>query len=109
MLRFLAALAVCLTLCGGAAAQDMPALATLNAPDPLQPVPAPAEPAQAAGDSAGPGGPDDGPAKLGSLALRGVEAGTARTADLKSPSGAARPWCAQERRVGTGAGFCLVN
>lgn len=109
MPRFLAAPAVCLALCGAAAAQDMPALATLNAPDPLQPVSVPAAPAQAAGDSAGSGGPDAGPAKLGSLALRGVEAATARTADLKSPSGAARPWCAQERRVGTGAGFCLVN
>lgn len=109
MPRFLAAPAVCLALCGAAAAQDMPALATLNAPDPPQPVSVPAAPAQAAGDSAGSGGPDAGPAKLGSLALRGVEVATARTADLKSPSGAARPWCAQERRVGTGAGFCLVN
>lgn len=38
MIRFLAASAACLVLCGAAAAQDMPGLATLHPPDPAQPV-----------------------------------------------------------------------
>ncbi|MBN6824687.1 hypothetical protein JRF84_34590, partial [Methylobacterium organophilum] len=45
--------------------------------------------------------------------LRGTAADPAQTtASLRAPatgSGASKPWCAQERRVGTGQGFCLVN
>jgi hypothetical protein len=89
MLRFLAAPAACLALCGAAAAQDMPGLATLSPPDLAQ--------------------PDAGRASVASLTLRGADASPARTADLKSSPGPVKPWCAQERRVGTGAGFCLVN
>ncbi|MCJ2050512.1 hypothetical protein [Methylobacterium sp. J-070] len=96
MLRFLAAPAACLILCGTAAAQDMPGLATLSPPDLAQPATA----GEAATGSA-PRGAHDVRADLGSLALRGAEP--------KSPPGAPRPWCAQDRRVGTGTGFCLIN
>lgn len=124
MIRFLAAPAACLVLCGAAAAQDMPGLATLSPPDQVQPVAA--SPALPAPDRAvAPGsrpeaGPDQaalrpepGRAPLGSLTLRGTAADPAQTtASLRAPatgSGASKPWCAQERRVGTGQGFCLVN
>lgn len=102
MLRFLAAPAACLALCGAAAAQDMPGLATLSPPDLAQPAPAPGLPS-------GPASPDAGRAGVASLTLRGADPGPARTADLKTSPGPVKPWCSQDRRVGTGAGFCLVN
>ncbi|MGU3543467.1 hypothetical protein [Methylobacterium sp. A52T] len=107
MIRFLAASAACLVLCGAAAAQDMPGLATLSPPDPVQPVAA--SPALPAPD----GVIAPGRVPLGSLPLRGTAADPAQTtASLKVPAtgpGASKPWCAQERRIGTGQGFCLVN
>ena len=102
MLRFLAAPAACLALCGAATAQDMPQLATLSPPDLAQPAPTP-------GVASGPVSPDAGRASVASLTLRGADPGPARIADLKTSPGPVKPWCAQERRVGTGAGFCVVN
>ncbi|WP_331327570.1 hypothetical protein [Methylobacterium fujisawaense] len=61
MIRFLAASAACLVLCGAAAAQDMPGLATLSPPDPVQPVaaspalPVPGGRARRVGKRSGPG------------------------------------------------------
>jgi len=96
MLKFLSASAACLILCGGVAAQDMPSLATLSPPDLTQPGTGPSEPASATrGDQSG---------------TRGTSPGANRAvADLKTAPGPSRPWCSQERRVGTGAGFCLIN
>lgn len=117
MLKVLAVPAACLVLCGAAAAQDMPGLATLSPPELAQPVMA-NEPERAARPSAGtvpgvtvgPRGLDGGRAETGNPALRGVDPGAPRAvAALKAPSGEPRPWCAQARRVGTGAGFCLIN
>ncbi|MCJ2057236.1 hypothetical protein MKL09_11795 [Methylobacterium sp. J-048] len=96
MFRFLAAPIACLVLTGAAAAQDRPDGA----------------PSVAASLGAEPR------IRLDSLALRHPEPEAAQTtASLKSPAdlpkealrAAPRPWCAQERRVGTGAGFCLIN
>lgn len=127
MLRFLAVPATCLVLCVTAAAQDLhaqdlAALAIPSPPDRPQPVPArgPERVASADGrrDPGGaaaaipsdPSSPEDGRADLGSLALRGAGRSPSRTlADLKTPAEASKPWCAQERRVGTGTGFCLIN
>jgi hypothetical protein len=106
MLRFLAAPAACLALCGAATAQDMPGLATLSSPDLAQST---LTPALTPGLASGPASPEAGRASVASLTLRGGDPGPARIADLKTPPGPAKPWCAQERRVGTGAGFCLVN
>ncbi|MCJ2022475.1 MULTISPECIES: hypothetical protein [unclassified Methylobacterium] len=122
MLRFLTAPAACLILCGAAAAQDMPGLASLGPPDLGQlsdRVPElkvetghpEADPpvAHVLGTSERP--PGDG-------APRGAEPGRSQAvADLKSAPGSApgpapgpaKPWCAQERRIGTGAGFCMMN
>ncbi|AIQ89689.1 MULTISPECIES: hypothetical protein [Methylobacterium] len=121
MIRFLAASAACLVLCGAAAAQDMPGLATLHPPDPAQPVAASA-PVPMPDGGVAPGlrlgsvpdpdaaRPDPVPTPPGSLALRSTAADAAQTtASLKAPSATPKPWCAQERRVGTGLGFCLVN
>ncbi|WP_345820749.1 hypothetical protein ABC766_01300 [Methylobacterium fujisawaense] len=114
MIRFLAASAACLVLCGAAAAQDMPGLATLHPPDPAQPVAASA-PVPMPDGGVAPGlrlgsVPDPVPTPPGSLALRSTAADAAQTtASLKAPSATPKPWCAQERRVGTGLGFCLVN
>lgn len=116
MIRSLAASAACLVLCGAAAAQDMPGLATLSPSDPGQPVAAsPAGPAPDGGPAPGlrlGTGPDQtafrpapGRSPLGSTAADPAQT----TASLKAPSAASKPWCAQERRVGTGQGFCLVN
>ena len=102
MLRFLAAPAACLALCGAATAQDMPGLATLSPPDLAQSTLTP-------GVASGPASPEAGRASVASLTLRGGDPNPARIADLKTPPGPVKPWCAQERRVGTGAGFCLVN
>ncbi|MCJ2135275.1 hypothetical protein MKK69_14640 [Methylobacterium sp. J-026] len=111
MLRFLAAPAACLILCGAAAAQDMPGLATLAPPDLMQPsLVAPERGADAGRPDAGPAvpvGARAGQSPLGVRAARGDPGGKQALADLKS--GPARPWCAQDRRVGTGAGFCLIN
>lgn len=99
MLRFLAAAAACLTV-SAAAAQDMPGLATLSPPDlAVQPT------------APGPGTPPRNPEiRPEHLSLRGTEPGAGRTvAEFKAPAGPPRPWCAQDRRVGTGAGFCLIN
>ncbi|MGE8131094.1 hypothetical protein ACQKQD_29350 [Methylobacterium sp. NPDC080182] len=124
MIRFLAASAACLVLCGAAAAQDMPGLATLSPPDPVQPLGAspalPAPDGAVAPGSRAEAGPDPvalrpapGRVPVGSLTLRGTAADPAQTtASLKVPAtgpGASKPWCAQERRIGTGQGFCLVN
>ena len=102
MRKVLAVPAACLILCGAAAAQDMPGLATLS---PLDRAP------EAASRSPGlDGDPDSSRADLGSAAPRGTDPGPARVvAALKVPSGGPRPWCNQERRVGTGTGFCLIN
>ncbi|WP_457108607.1 hypothetical protein [Methylobacterium sp. P5_C11] len=119
MIRFLAAPAACLVLCGAAAAQDMPGLATLSPPEAAQPVTA----SPIAPDGTVPPGlrlgavPDQAairpePARTppGGPALRSAASdATQTTASLKAPSAAPKPWCAQERRVGTGLGFCLVN
>ena len=107
MFRFLAAPVACLALAGAAAAQDQAVVAGA--------MPMPASPAPEVRL------PDPG-ARLDSLALRHPEPEAAQTtASLKSPAdlprealgpaprAAPRPWCAQERRVGTGAGFCLIN
>lgn len=40
--------------------------------------------------------------------LRGIEPGTTGSVEA-APSAAAKPACPPERRVGTGAGFCLIN
>ncbi|MGH1573695.1 hypothetical protein ACRAWG_27410 [Methylobacterium sp. P31] len=102
MLRFLATSAACLALCAAAAAQDRSGPATITPPDLGQPV--------AARPDTPPPSPESGGGALGSLALRSAEPDATQTvADLKPSSGAPKPWCAQERRVGTGAGFCLVN
>ena len=103
MFRFLAAPVACLALAGIAAAQDrtesVQPVAAIPGPEAQRSDPAPRIP-------------------LDSLALRHPEPGAARTtASLKSPADLPRealrpvpkPWCAQERRVGTGAGFCLIN
>jgi len=121
MLKVLTLPAACLILSGTAAAQDMPGPATLNPPDRAQPVSV-NEPERTAstsvdtsastapGDTAGPRGLDRDRAEIASPALRGSDPGATRTvAALKAPSGGPRPWCAQERRVGTGMGFCLIN
>ncbi|MDP4005537.1 hypothetical protein [Methylobacterium sp. NEAU K] len=102
MLRFLAA-AACLALAGPAAAQDRPGQAGLNPPALAQPV--------AASPGAEAATPEPGSRSvLDSLALRHPEPEAAQTTSaLKSPAEAPRPRCAQERRVGTGAGFCLIN
>jgi hypothetical protein len=101
MLRFLMVPAACLALSGAAAAQDMPELATLSPPD------------QAAGAAAGslpaPGLRRTGQASVASLTLRGADAGPAPAVDAKNPPGPAKPWCAEARRIGTGAGFCMIN
>lgn len=99
MLKFLSASAACLILCGAAAAQDMPGLATLSPPDLTQPGAGTSEPASAVGRP------------VGDLSgTRGAPSGPGRAvADLKTAPGPSRPWCAQERRVGTGTGFCLIN
>jgi hypothetical protein len=103
MLKFLSASAACLILCGAAAAQDMPGLATLSPPDLTQPGPGPSEPASAVGRPDGPLAGTRGTAS-------GAPSGAGRSvADLKTATSSSRPWCAQERRVGTGAGFCLIN
>ncbi|SDN67272.1 hypothetical protein SAMN05216360_11089 [Methylobacterium phyllostachyos] len=99
MLKFLSASAACLILCGGAAAQDMPGLATLSPPDLTQQGTGTSEPASATGR---PAGDLSGTRETPSGANRAV-------ADLKVAPGSSRPWCGQERRVGTGAGFCLIN
>ncbi|MGT2478529.1 hypothetical protein ACU4GR_05765 [Methylobacterium oryzae CBMB20] len=119
MIRFLAAPAACLVLCGAAAAQDMPSLATLSPPDTVQAAAGPALPAPdgAAAPGARPeAGPDQaalrpepGRTPLGGLTLRSTADTAQTTASLKAPATASKPWCAQERRVGTGQGFCLVN
>lgn len=102
MLRFLATPAACLALCAAAAAQDGPGLATVSPPDLGQPV--------AASPNTPQRSPEQGGGPLGSFTLRSAEPGAAQTvADLNPPTGVSKPWCAQERRVGTGAGFCLVN
>jgi hypothetical protein len=99
MLRFLAAAATCLSLSAAAAAQDMPGLATLSPPDLAQPP--------AAEPGAAPHNPEIRP---GTLTLRGTGPVAGQSvAELRTPTGTPRPWCAQERRVGTGAGFCLIN
>jgi hypothetical protein len=118
MLRFLVVPAACLSLCGAASAQDMPGLATLSPPDPSAPAAVGAAGPDGAA-AARPGGDADrtaagtepGRAPLGSLALRSAEPDPTRTtASLKPPPAAPnKPWCAQDRRVGTGSGFCLVN
>lgn len=112
MIRFLATPAACLILCCAAAAQDMPALATLGPPDLVRPTGRmPAPPTETDHPERDPSvvrvpGAGEGPS--GGPALRGADAGTGRAvADLKGVP--ARPWCSQERRVGTGAGFCLIN
>ena len=115
MFRFLAVPVACLALTGLslsglaptglAVAQDRPGPVALATPDSVRP------------DTA-----------LDSLALRHPEPQAAQTTSaLRSPAdlprdvltgdglpkealrSSARPWCAQERRVGTGAGFCLIN
>ena len=125
MLKVLAVPAACLVLCGAAAAQDMPGLATLSPPDLARPITVD-EPERAAsipdstttstqasiqpGETADPRGLDESRAETGNPAVRGADPGATRAvAALRPPSGGARPWCAQERRVGTGAGFCLIN
>jgi hypothetical protein len=113
MLKVLALPAACLILCGTAIAQDRPGLAPLNPPDRAQPVPV-NEPEQTSSTvpsgAVGVRGPDGERAEVARPALRGSDPAAARTvAALKGPSGGPRPWCAQERRVGTGAGFCLIN
>ena len=101
MLKVLSASAACLILCGAAAAQDMPGLATLSPPDLTQPGPGTSEPASAAAAvQISPGGAP--PRRADPGASRAV-------ADLKSAPSPSRPVCAQDRRVGTGAGFCLIN
>ncbi|MCJ2085113.1 hypothetical protein MKK88_03780 [Methylobacterium sp. E-005] len=114
MLRFLMAPAACLILCGAAAAQDMPGLATLAPPNLAQPgdrVPeSKVETGHAEGDPSMSHALTIGERPAGGPALRGVESGASQAvADLKSVPSPARPWCAQERRVGTGAGFCMIN
>ncbi|MCJ2061299.1 hypothetical protein MKK63_01010 [Methylobacterium sp. J-088] len=114
MLRFLTAPAACLILCGAAAAQDLPGLASLGPPDlgqlservperKVETGPLEGDPSvsHVLGTSERP---------PGDLAPRGAEPGKSQAvADLKSAPGPAKPWCAQERRIGTGAGFCMVN
>ena len=103
MFRFLAAPVACLALAGSAAAQDRTdsaqPVAAMPGPEAQLPEPAPR-------------------ILLDSLALRHPEPEAAQTtASLKSPADlpkealrpTPKPWCAQERRVGTGAGFCLIN
>lgn len=105
MFRFLAVPVACLALAGAAAAQEQAVAAGATAASPAPEARL----------------PDPG-ARLDSLALRHPEPEAAQTtASLKSPADlprealgptprpAPRPWCAQERRVGTGAGFCLIN
>lgn len=100
MLKFLMAPAACLILCGGAAAQDMPGLATLAPPDLIRPGSGASDPGSAAV------GRPDGLAP----APHDTDVGIRRAiADLKTAPGPSRPWCAQDRRVGTGVGFCLIN
>ncbi len=99
MLRFLAAPAACLILCGTAAAQDMPGLATLSPPDLAQP--------RDGGRSGRPGMPRRAVRTM-SARISAARRGHARRR-TETPPGAPRPWCAQERRVGTGTGFCLIN
>ena len=53
--------------------------------------------------------PEPGRTPLGGLTLRSTADTAQTTASLKAPATASKPWCAQERRVGTGQGFCLVN
>jgi hypothetical protein len=116
MLRFLAVPATCLALCGTAAAQDLPPLdlpplATLPPPGQPQPVPGrgPARGPDRVASAEGRLAPE-ARADLGSPGLRGVDRGPSRTlAELKNPAEGQKPWCAQERRVGTGTGFCLIN
>ncbi|SFM03282.1 hypothetical protein [Methylobacterium pseudosasicola] len=103
MFRFLAAPIACLVLTGAAAAQERT--------DGSRPV--------AASSVANAQLPDQEPRLLlDSLALRHPEPEAAQTtsalripADLPKEAlrAAPRPWCAQDRRVGTGAGFCLIN
>jgi hypothetical protein len=112
MLRFLAAPAACLILCGAAVAQDMPGLATLAPPDLAQPSSRMSEPKvetdHPEGDPSVSRVLGTGEQPSGSLVPRGAEAGAGRSvADLKPMP--ARPWCTQERRIGTGAGFCMIN
>jgi len=40
--------------------------------------------------------------------LRGIEPGTTGSVQ-PAPAAPAKPSCPSERRVGTGAGFCLIN
>lgn len=98
MFRFLAAPIACLILTGAAAAQERT--------DGLRPV------------AASPGPEAEPRLLLDNLALRHPEPEAAQTTSaLKIPAdlpkealrAAPRPWCAQDRRVGTGAGFCLIN
>lgn len=98
MFRFLAAPIACLILTGAAAAQERA--------DGLRPV------------AASPSPEAEPRLLLDSLALRHPEPEAAQTTSaLKIPAdlpkealrAAPRPWCAQDRRVGTGAGFCLIN
>ena len=104
MFRFLAASTVCLALAGPALAQDLPS-----------PLPGPTPPELARPVAVGPGAQARLPEplsghRLDSLALRPPEPEAAQTTSaLKSPPDAPKPWCAQERRVGTGVGFCLIN
>lgn len=39
--------------------------------------------------------------------LRGVDPGT--TGSIEGPSASTRPPCPPERKIGTGAGFCMIN
>ncbi|MCJ2073296.1 hypothetical protein MKK75_31680 [Methylobacterium sp. J-030] len=114
MLRFLTAPAAYLILCGAAAAQDMPGLATLGPPDLVQPSERVPEPKV---DTDHPQGDPSvlrvlgtGEQPSGGLAPRGAESGAGQAvANLKTAPSPARPWCVQERRIGTGAGFCMIN
>lgn len=114
MLRFLTAPAACLILCGAAAAQDMPGLATLGPPDLVQPSDRVREPgaegAHPEGDPSVSRVLTTSEKPAGDRAPRGAESGASQAvADLKTAPSPARPWCAQERRIGTGAGFCMIN
>jgi hypothetical protein len=116
MLRFLAAPAACLILCGAAAAQDMPSLATLGPPDLGQlsdRVPdLKVETGHPAGDPSVSRVLGTSERPPGDTTPRGADPGASQAvADLKTAPapGPAKPWCAQERRIGTGAGFCMIN
>ncbi|MEL6064795.1 MULTISPECIES: hypothetical protein [unclassified Methylobacterium] len=119
MLRFLTAPAACLILCGAAAAQDMPGLATLGPPDLAQPsdrIPelkvetGPVETRPPEGDPSVSRVLTTSERPPADRAPRGAEAGASQAvADLKTAPSPARPWCAQERRIGTGLGFCMIN